>query len=129
MAENATTPTQSAAVANFFEPTVVIPGFSGGSGIAALINTITVNINVTRSILAEKKDQINRHVLINMSEYREQEISIRKSFLKISEKNQYFTISRFHYIHDILSFSLLDIDDNNYCYRYKNILKYIFNQD
>lgn len=51
MAEKATSPAQSAAVANFLEPTVVIPGFSGGSGTAALVKAAAANISTAHTTL------------------------------------------------------------------------------
>jgi len=62
MAEKATRPAQSAAVANFLEPIVVMPEFSGGSGIAASVNTTAANISTAHTTLFI---QINECVLVN----------------------------------------------------------------
>lgn len=51
MAEKATSPVQSAAVANFLEPIVVIPVFSGGSGTAASVNAAAANISTAHTTL------------------------------------------------------------------------------
>jgi hypothetical protein len=51
VAEKATTPAQSAAVPNFLEPIVVMPGLSGGSGTAALVNATAANISTAHTTL------------------------------------------------------------------------------
>jgi len=51
MAEKATSPAQSAAVANFLEPIVVMPEFSGGSGTAASANATAANISKSKCAL------------------------------------------------------------------------------
>lgn len=68
MAEKATTPAQSAAVANFLEPIVVIPEFSGGSGTAASVNATTANISIAHTTLFKCKS-VNIYFSAHYLEY------------------------------------------------------------